>query len=88
MKAINDGGVIDAPYPVADTLLFKIQGDSESIELASRTIGKILKAYGSTQFEFAATQDAAEAMWQNRKYAAIAILACVPNSRFWATDVW
>lgn len=88
MKAINDGGLIDTPYPVTDTLFFKLQGDSESIQLTSRVIQKIVRDHGSSNFAFAPTDEAADEMWQNRKYALVSTLAAWPDHRCWTTDVW
>jgi D-lactate dehydrogenase (cytochrome) len=88
MKAINDGELVEAPYPVEDSLFFKIQGDAESIRLASQTIQKIVQAHGSSRFEFAATEQAAEEMWQNRKYALISSIAAAPGHKYLITDVW
>ena len=88
MKAINSGGVVDEPYPIEDTLFFKIQGDEDSIRRTAETIQEIIKKYGSRKFEFAATDEAAETMWQNRKYALIATLSSMPGYRNVLTDVW
>ena len=88
MEAINIGGLVEAPYPVEDTLFFKLQGDLESIQLASQTIQKIVEAHGSTRFEFAATEKLAEEMWQNRKCAYLSTLAATPGYQCWVTDVW
>src|SRR4051794_37564357 len=88
MKAINDGGFVDTPYPIEDSLFFKIQGDSDVIQLTSQAIRQIVRAHGSSNFEFAATVQAAEEMWRNRKYALHSALAAMPGYRYWVTDVW
>jgi D-lactate dehydrogenase (cytochrome) len=68
MAAINTAGVIDTPYPVQDTLFFKIQGSPESIRDTSSIVQEIVQRHGSTRFEFAATEEEAGEMWENRKY--------------------
>ncbi|KAK7035752.1 mitochondrial D-lactate dehydrogenase [Favolaschia claudopus] len=87
MDAINNGGLVDNPYPVKDTLFFKIQGEDAVIKLASKTIQTLAKKHGSTKFQFAATNEEAENLWQNRKYALMSTLAAHPDSRCWTTDV-
>ncbi|KAF5357816.1 hypothetical protein D9756_001674 [Leucocoprinus leucothites] len=87
MDAINKGGLIDKPYPVKDTLFFKIQGDPGCVSSTSKTIQAIVKAHGSNNFKFASTDEEAEDLWQNRKYALMSTLATYPGSRCWTTDV-
>ncbi|KAJ7724177.1 D-lactate dehydrogenase cytochrome oxidoreductase [Mycena maculata] len=87
MDALNKGGLVDRPYPVQDTLFFKLQGDDASIKLASKTIQVLVKKHGSSKFEFAATDEEAETLWQNRKYALMSTLAAHPDAKCWTTDV-
>ncbi|KAG1783791.1 D-lactate dehydrogenase cytochrome oxidoreductase [Suillus placidus] len=87
MAAINTAGVVDAPYPVQDTLFFKIQGSPESIRDTSNAVQEIVQRHGSTRFEFAATEEEAGEMWENRKYAFFSTLATHPGSKVWTTDV-
>ncbi|GLB35075.1 putative d-lactate dehydrogenase [Lyophyllum shimeji] len=87
MEAINTAGLVDHPYPVEDTLFFKLQGDAPSIKNASKTVRDIVKKHGSSRFEFAATDQEAEDLWQNRKYALMSTLAATPGTRCWTTDV-
>ncbi|KAG6891325.1 hypothetical protein C0992_008779 [Termitomyces sp. T32_za158] len=87
MKAINNAGLIKEPYPVEDTLFFKIQGDPSSIQNTSNVVQSIVKKHGSSRFEFASTEEEAEDMWQNRKYALMSTLAAYPGTRCWTTDV-
>ncbi|KAJ7460976.1 D-lactate dehydrogenase cytochrome oxidoreductase [Mycena galericulata] len=87
MDSINQGGIVDKPYPVKDTLFFKLQGDDASIKLTSETIKALVKKHGSSKFEFAATDEEAEALWQNRKYALMSTLASHPDMKCWTTDV-
>jgi D-lactate dehydrogenase (cytochrome) len=68
MTAINAAGMVDVPYPVQDTLFFKLQGSPESIRETSNVVQEIVQSHGSTRFEFAATEEEADEMWQNRKY--------------------
>lgn len=88
MEAINKAGLIDHPYPVKDTLFFKIQGDSGCITSTSKAIQTIVKKHGSKNFKFASTDEEAEDLWQNRKYALMSSLAAYPGTRCWTTDVW
>lgn len=87
MDALNNGGLTDREYPVKDTLFFKLQGDDTAIKLTSKIIQTLVAKHGSTKFEFASTDDEAETLWQNRKYALVSTLAAHPESRCWTTDV-
>ncbi|KAG6903176.1 hypothetical protein C0995_002719 [Termitomyces sp. Mi166 len=87
MKAINTAGLVKQPYPVADTLFFKIQGDPSSIQNTSKAVQSIVKKHGSSHFEFASTDQEAEDLWQNRKYALMSTLVAYPGTRCWTTDV-
>ncbi|KAG6818218.1 hypothetical protein H0H87_000123, partial [Tephrocybe sp. NHM501043] len=87
MKAINSAGLVDHPYPVEDTLFFKIQGDPSSIQNTSKAVQAIVKKHGSSRFEFASTEQEADDLWQNRKYALMSTLAAYPGTRCWTTDV-
>ncbi|OAX44769.1 hypothetical protein K503DRAFT_677672 [Rhizopogon vinicolor AM-OR11-026] len=98
MAAINAAGMVDAPYPVQDTLFFKLQGSPESIRETSNVVQEIVQSHGSTRFEFAATEEEADEMWQNRKYASqrqfswrdIALFSTIsthPGAKCWTTDV-
>lgn len=87
MSAVNAAGIVDRPYPVNDTLFFKIQGDPDTIQRTSQVIHTIVQKHGSSQFIFAPTDEAAEDLWQSRKYALTATLAAYPGTRSWATDV-
>jgi D-lactate dehydrogenase (cytochrome) len=88
MDAINKGGLVDKPYPVKDTLFFKIQGDAGCINSTSKTIKAVIKKHGGNNFKFASTDEEADDLWQNRKYALMSTLAAYPGSRCWTTDVW
>jgi D-lactate dehydrogenase (cytochrome) len=88
MSAINNAGIVDHPYPVKDTLFFKIQGAPEAIKLTAEVVKKITNRHGSDRFEFAATDEEAANLWQNRKYALTSTMAAVPGARCWTTDVW
>ncbi|KAG5717961.1 hypothetical protein E4T56_gene1682 [Termitomyces sp. T112] len=87
MKAINTAGLVDQPFPVEDTLFFKIQGDPSSIQNTSKAVRSIAKKHGSSRFEFASTEQEADDLWQNRKYALMSTLAAYPGTRCWTTDV-
>ncbi|KAF8654202.1 hypothetical protein AX16_003729 [Volvariella volvacea WC 439] len=88
MQAINNAGLIDHPYPVKDTLFFKIQGDPAAIEATAEVVKSIVKQHSSSRFEFARTDQEAEDLWQNRKYALVSSIASLPGSKCWTTDVW
>jgi D-lactate dehydrogenase (cytochrome) len=88
MSAINSGGVVSNPLPISDTLFFKIQGDKVAIDAASKQISAIVKKHGSSKFEFAKTDEEADDLWHNRKYALMSTFAAHPGSKCWTTDVW
>lgn len=88
MSAVNDAGHVENPYPVKDTLFFKIQGAPEAIRLTSEVIRKITERYGSDRFVFAATDEEGAKLWQSRKHAFPSTQAIDPKSRCWTTDVW
>lgn len=88
MSAINTAGIIERPYPVQDTLFFKLQGSPESIAETSHVVQQIVRKYGSNRFEFAATDEEADNLWENRKYALQSTLASHPGMKCWTTDVW
>lgn len=88
MSAINVSGLIKDPYPVQDTLFFKFQGSPESVTESSKVVQDIVKRHGSSRFEFASTDEEAEEMWQNRKYALMSTFAAHPGMKCWTTDVW
>jgi D-lactate dehydrogenase (cytochrome) len=88
MSAINNAGILNRPYPVKDTLFFKIQGAQEAVQLTSEVVKKVTKKHGSNRFEFAATDEEAADLWQTRKYALMSAMTVVPGARCWTTDVW
>ncbi|KAF8628391.1 hypothetical protein AX15_003915 [Amanita polypyramis BW_CC] len=87
MEAINIAGIVDNPYPVKDTLFFKIQGDDACIKSASKVVEGLSKKHKGSNFRFAATDEEAENLWQNRKYSLMSSLAAHPGTRAWLTDV-
>uniref|UniRef100_A0A8H7Y5B3 D-lactate dehydrogenase (cytochrome) n=1 Tax=Psilocybe cubensis TaxID=181762 RepID=A0A8H7Y5B3_PSICU len=87
MATINSAGLVDKPYPVKDTLFFKIQGDDQSIKQASKVVEKIVNNHGSSQFIFAKTEQEAEELWESRKYALMSSIGAHPGKRCWTTDV-
>jgi D-lactate dehydrogenase (cytochrome) len=88
MRAINQAGLVENPYPISDTLFLKIQGTKESLSSASPLIQSICAQHGSTAFDFAETDEKAEELWMNRKYALMSTMAAEPGHRCWTTDVW
>ncbi|TEB35931.1 D-lactate dehydrogenase cytochrome oxidoreductase [Coprinellus micaceus] len=87
MHAINDAGFVDHPYPVSDTLFFKIQGDTTMVKETAKTVKDLSKKHGSTSFAFAASDAEADEMWTNRKYALMSTVAANPGYKCWTTDV-
>jgi D-lactate dehydrogenase (cytochrome) len=88
MAAINKSGTMSTKYPAVDTLFFKIQGSPNAIKETANDIRTITKSHGSKRFEFAASDEEATHLWQNRKDALFATLASHPGNRCWTTDVW
>lgn len=88
MAAINKAGLVKAPYPEQDSLFFKIQGSTEAIKFTQQAIQDAVKAHAGSQFKFAASEEEATDMWQNRKYALMSTLGANPGSHCWTTDVW
>lgn len=89
MEAINAAGLVSHPYPVSDSLFLKLQGTEASIKQTAETVQGIFKRHKSTQFNFAATEEEAAELWENRKYALMSsITAGGEGARVWTTDVW
>lgn len=88
MFALNSAGQVEHPYPVKDTLFFKIQGAPEAITLTSTVVREITRRHGSDRFEFAATDEEATDLWSSRKYALTSSMALMPGCKCWTTDVW
>ncbi|CCM02858.1 uncharacterized protein FIBRA_04970 [Fibroporia radiculosa] len=87
MAAINTAGEVSRNLPVSDTLFFKIQGDEAAITATARAVQEAVRRHGSTNFEFAQTDEEASELWESRKYALISTLGSVPGARCWTTDV-
>lgn len=89
MAAINSAGLISKPYPVQDTLFFKLQGTPSAIKETATAVQKIVKKHGSSQFQYASTDQEASELWENRKYALMStITSGGEGARVWTTDVW
>ncbi|THH33889.1 hypothetical protein EUX98_g295 [Antrodiella citrinella] len=88
MEAINAAGLVSRPYPVSDSLFLKLQGTDISIKQTAGMVQQVFKKHGSYHFEFAATEEEAAEMWENRKYALMStISAGGEGARVWTTDV-
>ncbi|VDC04227.1 unnamed protein product [Peniophora sp. CBMAI 1063] len=87
MSALNGTGLLEDPLPVQDSLFFKIQGAPEAVAATADLIQKIASSHGSERFAFAKTDEEADSLWMNRKYALNATLSSIPGSRCWTTDV-
>lgn len=89
MNAINNAGLVSKSYPVRDTLFFKLQGTPAAIKDTASAVQQIVKKHGSSQFQFAATDDEAAELWENRKYALMSTMSVSgEGARVWTTDVW
>ena len=89
MAAINNAGLVSKTYAVRDTLFFKLQGTPSAIKETATAVKAIVKKHGSSQFQFAATDEEANELWENRKYALMStITAGGEGARVWTTDVW
>ena len=88
MQAINDAGFVEHAYPVKDTLFFKIQGNADLTKQVAGTIASIVKKHQGHHFAYASTEEQAEELWHNRKYALMSTIAANPGHRCWTTDVW
>ena len=89
MAAINNAGLVSKTYPVRDTLFFKLQGTPAAIKETADAVKKITRRHGSSQFEFAQTEQEASELWENRKYALTStITSGGEGARVWTTDVW
>ncbi|EJD02134.1 D-lactate dehydrogenase cytochrome oxidoreductase [Fomitiporia mediterranea MF3/22] len=87
IASINQAGTVDRTYPVKDSLFFKIQGSDDSIKATSKLVQAIVKRHNGSNFQFAATDSEAAALWEARKYALMSVLASDEGSRAWTTDV-
>ncbi|PSR88873.1 hypothetical protein PHLCEN_2v5022 [Hermanssonia centrifuga] len=88
MAAINSAGLVSKNYPVSDTLFFKLQGTASAIKETAAAVRNIVKKHGSKQFQFAATDEEAAELWENRKYALTSTMSSAgENARVWTTDV-
>ena len=89
MPAINNAGLVSKTYPVRDTLFFKLQGTPSAIKETATAVKAIVKKHGSSKFQFAAADEEANELWENRKYALMStITAGGEGARVWTTDVW
>ena len=75
-------------YPVAPTLLFEFQGDSEvHVAAQAEIVQSMAMERGGRGFEWATKPEDRERLWQARHNAHYAALALRPGARSWATDV-
>ena len=88
MATINASGTVSKEYPVSDSLFFKIQGDKDAVAATAKLVKQITKKHGSTHFEFAATDQEAENLWEGRKYCLMSYVGANPSCKVWTTDVW
>lgn len=88
VAASDNAGLVSKQYPVRDTLSFKIQGDSTAIATTAQSVQKTVFEHGASSFEFASTEEEAEELWDNRKYALTSTIQSEEGARVWTTDVW
>lgn len=89
MKAINDSGAVpNKKFAHEGTLFFKLQGTDKSMEEVSQRLLSITSKHGGRGFEFAKTNEEAEALWQARKAALWSVMALEEGAKVWTTDVW
>ena len=88
MAAIDSAGLVSESYPIRDTLFFKIQGDPAAIQSTAETVQGVVSKHGSLGFKFAKTDDEAEELWLNRKYALMSTIQSEEGAKYWTTDVW
>lgn len=89
IASINKAGFTSRELPVSDTLFLKLQGTNASIKETANAIKKIFQKHGSSKFEFASTQEQADELWENRKYALMSTMAAAGDqAKVWTTDVW
>ena len=88
MEAINVAGTMTKKFPAVDSLFFKIQGSKEAIDATAKLVRQITKKHGCTHFEFAATEEEADNLWEGRKYALMSYVSGHPGQKVWTTDVW
>lgn len=74
-------------FKEADSLFFKFQGDSDMIQLASKTVAEIVKAHGGEDLMFASSQEESDDIWHGRKTLHWNIMALRPGAQAYSTDV-
>jgi D-lactate dehydrogenase (cytochrome) len=75
-------------YPLAPTLLFEFQGDTDDyVSAQASTVQSIATEHGGHGFEWAVRLEDRERLWHARHNAHYAALALRPGARSWATDV-
>ncbi|THH06266.1 hypothetical protein EW145_g4198 [Phellinidium pouzarii] len=87
ISAINKSGSIGQEYPIRDSLFFKIQGNDDAVKATAKLIQAVVKRHGSKMFQFAETDDEADALWEARKYVLMSVIASEEGARAWTTDV-
>jgi D-lactate dehydrogenase (cytochrome) len=89
MQAINHSGLSAKTFPEVDSLFFKFQGSSSSINETSKLIKTIVNNHGCTRFQAARSTEEADELWNHRKIALWSTLAWPDDAdaRVWTTDV-
>lgn len=89
MQAINHSGLSAKTLPEVDSLFFKFQGTSSSINETSKLVKSIVNKHGCTKFQAARSTEEAEELWNHRKIALWSTLGWLDDSdaRVWTTDV-
>ena len=89
MQAINHSGLSAKTLPEVDSLFFKFQGTTSSINETSKLIKSIVNKHGCTKFQAARSAEEAEELWNHRKIALWSTLGWPDDAdaRVWTTDV-
>ena len=74
-------------YERRNTLFFEFHGTAAAVEEQARMVGEISDEFGGTNFQWTATTEDRNALWQARHDAYYAILAMQPGKFAMSTDV-
>ncbi|KAH3673569.1 hypothetical protein WICMUC_003676 [Wickerhamomyces mucosus] len=69
MQVINEGGSTGRTWNEKPTLFFKLGGSKTIVKELVQSVKSITKANGSTNFEFAKSEEEKDALWSARRFA-------------------
>ena len=89
MRCINEAGMTSRAWKESPTLFFKFAGTPASVKEQVAQVRSLVRAAGSTSFEFARSKAEAAELWSARKEALWATMAQKrrDSDRVWTTDV-